>query len=59
MVESCLIEVGKNNASVFFFFFFFLGGGGGGGGEDEHNKNHNTNMKSPKRLKSNDFQSYP
>ena len=46
-----MIEVGKNNAS---FFFFFLGGG-----EDEHNKNHNTNMKSPKRLKSNDFQSYP
>ena len=44
-----MIEVGKNNAS------FFLGGGG----EDEHNKNHNTNMKSPKRLKSNDFQSYP
>ena len=45
-----MIEVGKNNAS------FFLGGGAG---EDEHNKNHNTNMKSPKRLKSNDFQSYP
>ena len=47
-----MIEVGKNNAS---FFFFFLGGGG----EVEHNKNHNTNMKSPKMLKSNDFQSYP
>ena len=47
-----MIEVGKNNASFFFFFFFW-------GGEDEHNKNHNTNMKSPKRLKSNDFQSYP
>ena len=46
-----MIEVGKNNASFFF--------GGGGAGEDEHNKNHNTNMKSPKRLKSNDFQSYP
>ena len=44
-----MIEVGKNNASFFF----------GGGGEDEHNKNHNTNMKSPKMLKSNDFQSYP
>ena len=45
-----MIEVGKNNASFFFW---------GGGGVDEHNKNHNTNMKSPKRLKSNDFQSYP
>ena len=45
-----MIEVGKNNASFFF---------GGGGGEDEHDKNHNTNMKSPNRLKSNDFQSYP
>ena len=46
-----MIEVGKNNASFFF--------GGGGWGEDELNKNYNTNMKPPKKLKSNDFQSYP